>query len=128
MELKIDDLDCLNEITPIRVINPIISLRVSKEEAFNLIKIPNNLLTFEWYSPIKHHFIIGMILDSRTKHNREIINERCNNFNLKYDVNSRYFLFLNNGLMNDKIHDAVYNRDINKVIKLRIFKILKIEN
>jgi hypothetical protein len=127
MELTLNDIDCIDVLTPIKVLNPFLDLNVSKNEAINLINTPNNLSTFEWYSPERKHYIIGMILDCRTKQYLDLIKERCDHFNLNYDVKYRYFAFINNGLMNDEIHNAVYNKDIMKVIKLRIFKILKIK-
>ena len=127
MELTLNDIDCIDLLTPIKVLNPFLNLNISKNEAFNLIITPNNLSTFEWFSYVRKHHVIGMILDCRTKQNIDLIKERCNHFNIDYDVKSRYFAFINNGLMNNEIHNAVYNKDIMKVIKLRMFKILKIK-
>jgi hypothetical protein len=128
MELTLNDIDCIDLLNPIKVLNPFINLNITKNEAFNLINTPNNLSTFEWFSPEKNHYIIGMIIDSRTKQNLELLKERCNHFNIDYDVKCRYFAFINNGLMNSEIHNAVYKKDMMKVIKLRMFKILKIKD
>jgi hypothetical protein len=128
MELTLNDIDCIDLLNPIKVLNPFLNLNISKNEAFNLINTPNNLSTFEWFSHERNHHIIGMIIDCRTKQNIDLIKERCNHFNIDYDVKSRYFAFINNGLMNSEIHNSVYNKDMMKVIKLRMFKILKIKD
>jgi len=126
MELTINDLDCANISTPIRILNPILSIDVSKNDAFNLIRKKNNLLTLEWFSIERQIHIIGIILDCRLKEHFDLISERCNHFNINFNHDNRYFLFINNGMMNDQIHNAVYNKDLMKVLKLKMFKIRKI--
>ena len=126
MELTLNDLDCSNFSTPIRIINPILSIDVSKDNAYDLIRKKNNLLTMEWFSVERQIYIIGMILDCRLKEHFDLISERCNHFNVNFNRDNRYLLFINNGLMNDQIHTAVYNKDLIKVLKLKMFKICKI--
>ena len=127
MELKINDIDCSDDLLfPIRILNPILNTEVSKKDAFNLIKLPNNLITMEWYSIIRYHHVIGMILNCQLAKNNELIFEGCTKFNINFDDKSRYFIFMNNGLMNTEIHAAVCKKDTYKVMKLRMFKILKI--
>jgi hypothetical protein len=126
MELNLNDIDCANISTPIRILNPILSIDISKDNAYDLIRKKNNLLTMEWFSIDKQIYIIAMILDCRLKEHLDLINERCNHFNVNFNRDNRYLLFINNELMNDQIHNAVYNRDLIKVIKLRTYKIRKI--
>jgi len=126
MEFSLNDLDTNNILKPIKILHPILTIDVSKDDAFNLIRKKDNLLTIEWFSLNLEIYIIGMILDCRLTEHSNLISERCNHFGMNFDPKFKYILFLNNGLMNTEIHTAAYNKDLLEIIKLRTIKIRKI--
>jgi hypothetical protein len=114
MYLTIEDIDSdPNEYFLIEEVfhNNYTELR-TKEEVIEIVSTPElSNASFRWFSMINNHEVYSYILEFN-QWNYDYINELCEKFNCDFNLNSRYFVFINLDKENDQIYNIKEIKDI----------------
>ena len=99
----------------------------TKEEVIEIVSTPELInASFRWFSTKNNHEVYSYILEIN-EWNYDFINELCEKFNCNFNLNSRYFVFLNLDKETDEIYKIKEIKDFQDKIEYNLYNLKNIK-
>jgi hypothetical protein len=96
----------------------------TREQVLEIVSTPDLMnASFRWFSTINNHEVFSYILELN-QWNYDFIFELCEKFNCNFNLNSRYFVFINLDIENDEIYKIKEINDTHDKIDKKNIKII----